>query len=195
MSELKQTVHNLHEELAKAQQLGPEDRALLEAALADIRRVLESAPSTKAAEAEGDRLEGAAEDLSVYRGEVLIRLPLVARRARAFGVELEYMIVDARSLDVLPVTDRVLYAVAGEYLSEFELGSISWSNELALHLIELKTGRPAVRLESQPGPVVRSKGHERVRVQFQIAERVEDAPDAPVNLLDGLLIQHGVGVG
>ena len=27
------------------------------------------------------RLEGAAEDLSVYRGEVLIRLPLVARRA------------------------------------------------------------------------------------------------------------------
>jgi glutamate---cysteine ligase / carboxylate-amine ligase len=33
-----------------------------------------------------------------------------------FGVELEYMIVDARSLDVLPVTDRVLHAVAGEYL-------------------------------------------------------------------------------
>jgi hypothetical protein len=60
MSELKQTVHNLHEELAKAQQLGPEDRALLEAALADIRRVLESAPTAKGQEAEGDRLEGAA---------------------------------------------------------------------------------------------------------------------------------------
>ena len=60
MSELKQTVHNLHEELAKAQQLGPDDRALLEAALADIRRVLESAPTAKAPEAEGDRLEGAA---------------------------------------------------------------------------------------------------------------------------------------
>lgn len=60
MSELKQTVHNLHEELAKAQQLGPEDRALLEAALADIRRALESAPAAKAPEAEGDRLEGAA---------------------------------------------------------------------------------------------------------------------------------------
>ena len=60
MSELKQTVHNLHEELAKAQQLGPEDRALLEAALADIRRVLESAPAARAPEAEGDRLEGAA---------------------------------------------------------------------------------------------------------------------------------------
>lgn len=65
MSELKQTVHNLHEELAKAQQLGPEDRALLEAALADIRRALESAPAAKAPEAEGDRLEGAAVRLEV----------------------------------------------------------------------------------------------------------------------------------
>jgi len=60
MSELKQTVHTLHEELAKAQQLGPEDRALLETALTDIRRVLESAPAGAAAGAEGDRLEGAA---------------------------------------------------------------------------------------------------------------------------------------
>lgn len=65
MSELKQTVQNLHEELAKAQQLGPEDRALLEAALADIRRALESAPAAKAPEAEGDRLEGAAVRLEV----------------------------------------------------------------------------------------------------------------------------------
>ena len=60
MSELKQTVHILHEELAKARQLGPEDRALLEAALADIRRALDSAPTAKTTEAEGDRLEGAA---------------------------------------------------------------------------------------------------------------------------------------
>jgi hypothetical protein len=60
MSELKQTVHTLHEELARARQLGPEDRALLEAALADIRRALESSPTTAAPHAEGDRLEGAA---------------------------------------------------------------------------------------------------------------------------------------
>jgi hypothetical protein len=45
MSELKQTVRNLHEELARAQQLGPGDRALLESALEDIRRALESAPA------------------------------------------------------------------------------------------------------------------------------------------------------
>ncbi len=64
----------------------------------------------------------------------------------AFGVELEYMIVDRDSLDVMPICDRVLLEVAGEYLSEVELGEISWSNELALHVIELKTTGPTADL-------------------------------------------------
>ncbi len=65
---------------------------------------------------------------------------------QAFGVELEYMIVDAQTLDVCPITDQVLHKVAGEYLSEIELGEIAWSNELALHVIELKTNGPAQSL-------------------------------------------------
>ncbi len=60
-----------------------------------------------------------------------------------FGVELEYMIVDAETLSVRPITDTVLYEVAGAYVAEFELGEIAWSNELALHVIELKTNGPA----------------------------------------------------
>jgi hypothetical protein len=60
MGELKQTVHDLHEELARAHQLGPEDRALLESAVADIRRVLAATPEQSTAGAPGDRLEGAA---------------------------------------------------------------------------------------------------------------------------------------
>lgn len=68
----------------------------------------------------------------------------------AYGVELEYMIVDADTLSVLPITDRVLHAVAGDYLSEIELGEIAWSNELALHVIELKTNGPAESLEPLP---------------------------------------------
>ena len=63
-----------------------------------------------------------------------------------FGVELEYMIVDRTSLDVRPVADRVLQAAAGEIVGEIELGEISWSNELALHVIELKTTEPAANL-------------------------------------------------
>jgi glutamate---cysteine ligase / carboxylate-amine ligase len=62
---------------------------------------------------------------------------------QAFGVELEYMIVDANSLDVRPITDRVMEAVAGEITSDFVDGEITWSNELTAHVIELKTSEPA----------------------------------------------------
>ena len=59
-----------------------------------------------------------------------------------YGIELEYMLVDAESLAVLPISDRVLRAVAGETVGEVELGELCWSNELVLHLIELKTNGP-----------------------------------------------------
>ena len=61
----------------------------------------------------------------------------------ALGLELEYMIVSAENLSVLPVADQVLRAAAGEMVSEVEMGSLSWSNELCLHVIELKTNGPA----------------------------------------------------
>jgi glutamate---cysteine ligase / carboxylate-amine ligase len=62
---------------------------------------------------------------------------------QAYGVELEYMIVDSHSLDIRPVTDLVLAEVAGEDTTEVEMGRLAWSNELALHVIELKTNGPA----------------------------------------------------
>ncbi|MGE3276652.1 MAG: glutamate-cysteine ligase family protein [Vicinamibacterales bacterium] len=65
----------------------------------------------------------------------------------AVGLELEYMIVDATSLDVRPISDEVLKAVAGTYETEVALGPVSWSNELALHVIELKTTEPAPGLD------------------------------------------------
>lgn len=65
------------------------------------------------------------------------------RLFQVFGVELEYMIVDADTLNVCPITDHVLHEVAGAYLSEVDMGQISWSNELALHVLELKTNGPA----------------------------------------------------
>ena len=62
------------------------------------------------------------------------------------GVELEYMIVDANSLDVSPVSDELLRAAAGSYVGEVEMGPLSWSNELVAHVIELKTTEPATSL-------------------------------------------------
>jgi glutamate---cysteine ligase / carboxylate-amine ligase len=59
------------------------------------------------------------------------------------GIEMEYMIVDARTLDVRPVADELLKRVGGGYDLEVEVGELAWSNELALHVIELKTNGPA----------------------------------------------------
>ncbi|WP_020677696.1 carboxylate-amine ligase [Geopsychrobacter electrodiphilus] len=64
-----------------------------------------------------------------------------------YGIELEYMIVDRDSLAVKPVTDRVLQQVSGEIVNEIERGPLCWSNELVLHVIELKTNGPAPGLK------------------------------------------------
>src|SRR5688572_22024021 len=66
---------------------------------------------------------------------------------QAFGVELEYMIVNADDLKVSPITDKVIYDVLGEIASDVEIGEIAWSNELVLHVIELKTNGPAEKLD------------------------------------------------
>jgi glutamate---cysteine ligase / carboxylate-amine ligase len=64
-----------------------------------------------------------------------------------FGIELEYMIVDAETLSAKPVADHLLYTADGGYESEVEMGELCWSNELVLHVIELKTNGPSPRLE------------------------------------------------
>jgi len=64
-----------------------------------------------------------------------------------FGIEIEYMAVRSDTLDVLPVADRVLHAVAGDYVTEAGMGRLAWSNELALHVIELKTNGPVPALD------------------------------------------------
>ena len=64
----------------------------------------------------------------------------------AYGVELEYMIVSKDNLDVLPVCDRLIEAECGKIESEIERGRIAWSNELVLHVIELKTTAPEAKL-------------------------------------------------
>lgn len=62
------------------------------------------------------------------------------------GVELEYMIVNQSSLAVLPVADQLLADRAGKLTDEVEAGPLRWSNELVLHVVELKTNGPATGL-------------------------------------------------
>lgn len=60
----------------------------------------------------------------------------------AYGVELEYMIVDSSSFFVKPIADELIKAVEGEIVSETNQGTISWCNELVAHVIEIKTTSP-----------------------------------------------------
>jgi carboxylate-amine ligase len=60
----------------------------------------------------------------------------------AYGIELEYMIVDRDTLDVRPIADEVFKALTGGYNGTAPMGPVTWSNELALHVLELKCSEP-----------------------------------------------------
>ncbi len=85
-----------------------------------------------------------------------------------YGVEIESMIVDSKSLDVRSLSDEVLKSAAGDYVSEVELDGFCWSNELVLHVIEVKTNGPRRTLDGLGGEFL---------TQFQTINR--------------LLAQHG----
>lgn len=68
-----------------------------------------------------------------------------------FGIELEYAIVDRATLAVRPIADELLKHFAGSYVGDHDDGPIAWSNELALHVIELKTNGPSPTLRGVAG--------------------------------------------
>ncbi|HEY5916248.1 MAG TPA: glutamate-cysteine ligase family protein, partial [Chryseolinea sp.] len=61
---------------------------------------------------------------------------------QGYGVELEYMLVDRDTLEIKPITDDLLKHVLGQYGSDVENGVVTWSNELVLHVVELKSTKP-----------------------------------------------------
>jgi gamma-glutamyl:cysteine ligase YbdK (ATP-grasp superfamily) len=65
----------------------------------------------------------------------------------AVGIEIEYMIANAQTLSVSPLADELLRDDDGEYCDELEHGDIVWSNELVMHLVELKGRQPFRSLE------------------------------------------------
>lgn len=73
--------------------------------------------------------------------------PATLHLFEGYGVEMEYMIVDRDTLQVLPITDQLIYDEVGAYVSDVEFGKMAWSNELVLHVVELKTQSPAHTLE------------------------------------------------
>ena len=66
-----------------------------------------------------------------------------------YGIELEYMIVQADTLDIAPICDRLIEAEVGSVDEDVERGAITWSNELALHVVEFKTTEPPSNFAGQ----------------------------------------------
>ncbi|MCB9830978.1 MAG: glutamate--cysteine ligase [Planctomycetes bacterium] len=87
---------------------------------------------------------------------------------QAYGIEVEYMIVDAETFAIRPLCDQVLKAIAGTYVGDVEFEELAWSNELVLHVIELKTNGPR--------PLLRG---------------LSAALHADLRRIDGILAEHG----
>ncbi len=58
------------------------------------------------------------------------------------GLEIEYMLVCRTTLEVQPKSDVILKSLAGEIVNETILDDIAISNELVMHVLELKNNGP-----------------------------------------------------
>ncbi len=79
----------------------------------------------------------------------------------ACGIELEYMIVRQDDLVVAPVADRLIRLAANsqeEWPGSLTAGKTGWSNELVMHVVELKTAEPTIDLEAAEADIMHSIG-------------------------------------
>lgn len=75
------------------------------------------------------------------------------------------MIVDRNDLSVRPIADKWLQQVAGGLVNDVERGMLGWSNEMAMHVIELKNLRPSTILQVLPSAL---------QTEIQFANRILD---------------------
>ncbi len=69
----------------------------------------------------------------------------------AFGIELEYMVVDRETLQVRPIVADLFAEVTGvPESSDYVDGQVTWSNELVAHVVELKGSEPVRDLRVLP---------------------------------------------
>lgn len=66
----------------------------------------------------------------------------------AFGIEIEYMIVDSSTLLPRPIAHELLRDPSNKIVNSLKMGDTVVSNELAAHVIELKTASPSSDFEA-----------------------------------------------
>ncbi len=82
------------------------------------------------------------------------------------GIEIEYMLVDTNTLAVVPKSDVILKQIAGSTVNEVEMGEIALSNELVMHVIELKNNGP----KSPDSPIAHDFQQAILQLQPLLAE-------------------------
>ncbi|MDP8244655.1 MAG: glutamate-cysteine ligase family protein [Candidatus Hinthialibacter antarcticus] len=92
-----------------------------------------------------------------------------------YGVELEYMIVEQTNGRVAPISDWLLHSFSGTYESEIEGDGLNWSNELVLHVIELKTQGPEPSLQPLAQAFQKNVGAINQRLQEKSARLMPTA--------------------
>ncbi|MBZ9650439.1 glutamate-cysteine ligase family protein [Psychroflexus montanilacus] len=65
-----------------------------------------------------------------------------------FGIELEYMLVNSKTGKIHASVDELMKLKTGQIVSDVDNGDIEWSNELAAHVVELKTNGPTKDLNT-----------------------------------------------
>lgn len=60
----------------------------------------------------------------------------------AFGIEVEYMIVNKDTLMPDPAAGEIIKEVMGDYVCTVDRGEMSWSNEFVMHVIEIQAADP-----------------------------------------------------
>jgi carboxylate-amine ligase len=91
-----------------------------------------------------NRRESAQKEAGERRGDPRNRYPAFS----AVGLELEYMLVDALTLDCVPIADQLLKSADGQFENERACADLAWSNEFFMHVIELKNPCPAPDLDA-----------------------------------------------
>jgi gamma-glutamyl:cysteine ligase YbdK (ATP-grasp superfamily) len=107
-----------------------------------------------------------------------------------FGIEIEYMIVDRETLAIRPMCDVLLREIAGAQVNEVEAGALRYSNELALHVVELKTNGPAPDLAALPAAFATGVGEIDERLAAHGAMLLPGAMHPTMRPDEGVLWPH-----
>jgi hypothetical protein len=103
--------------------------------------------------------------------QVLVDDPATAKPSLGlfggYGIELEYMIVDRATLGARPISDLILVDDKGSIANEIEKDGTCWSNELVMHVIEIKSRGPSPSLL----PLVRLFERDIVRINQALGAR------------------------